>query len=606
MCGIAGVIAEGARGQARQLGAALAHRGPDGDGLATWDLDAGITPGGDSIAIIHRRLAIIDLGKASAQPMTTADGGHCLSYNGELWNHIALRDRLVETGERFASRGDGEVLLRMLALHGVAALPMLDGMFAFAWLDRTERRLVLARDHLGIKPLYYACSGGRFAFASEIAALLVLPWVGRGHDPAAIATYLAHGITDHGASTCFAAVRQVPAGHLLTVAVDRPADVMLHRWWPAQGTPGGNAGSVATALATSVALHMQADRPLGIALSGGIDSSAIAVLAAQARSGGSRMRAIGYRASDPRIDEGRWMELAAASAGVQLDQITMRAQELPEDLDDVIRCQGEPFGSTSIWAQYRVMRSAAEAGLPVMLGGQGADELFAGYPEFQAAYAAGLLMAGHPYSANRLRHGAGITWRNIAGQMLRGRKCIATRLPPWIATRRLVRVEDPYASPGRDLLGMRLRESLLRTNLPMLLRYEDRNAMRWGIENRVPFLHRPLVELALGLASSSHIDNNGAGKAVLREALRGTVPGPILARRDKIGFATPEAAWLGDLAPWVGRVISESGSCPPFLDRDAFTAHWRNVASGARPYDRSCWRTINLLRWADLAGVSWS
>ncbi len=300
------------------------------------------------------------------------------------------------------------------------------------------------------------------------------------------------------------------------------------------------------------------------------------------------------------------MELAAAAAGAQLHQITMRAEELPEDIDDVIRCQGEPFGSTSIWAQYRVMRSAAEAGLPVMLGGQGADELFAGYPEFQAAHAAGLLLAGHPLAANQRRRGAGVTWRNVAGQILRGRDGLSTRLPSWISTRRLGRVEDPYASPGRNLLGTRLRESLLRTNLPMLLRYEDRNAMRWGVENRVPFLHRPLVELALGLPSSSHIDNQGAGKAVLREALHGTVPGSILARRDKIGFATPEAAWLRELTPWVGRVISDSGTCPPFLDHDAFAAHWRQVTIGARPYDRSCWRTINLLRWADLAGVRWS
>lgn len=614
MCGLAGLIGGDGALAATRLDQALAHRGPDGSGRRFFHIDATLSPAtaDGGITLVHRRLAILDPGPLSAQPMGSTDGRHWLIFNGEIYNYRRLRASLEEQGERFASSGDSEVLLRLLARDGVATLDRLEGMFAFAWLDRYERRLVLARDHLGIKPLYYVNSRGRLTFASDIPALLSLPWIARTADPSGISDFLAHGLTDHRGGTCFSAIAQVPSGHLLSIPVDQPDRAELRRWWQVQPRAELDPiASLATALATAVATHLQADRPIGIALSGGIDSSAILALARRSAGPQATVRAVGYQADDALLGEKRWMSLAAKAAGADLQAVTISPNELVADLDDLVRCQGEPFGSSSIYAQYRVMRTAAGCGLPVMLGGQGADELFAGYPIQQAARAAELLQAGNLTGARRLLAGVpGLRWRNVAGQLFGGwrRACgLPPRLPAWFRPCRLSGPEsDPFAEvAGRDLLRRRMRESLFRTNLPMLLRYEDRNAMRWGVENRVPFLHRPLVELALGLPPDLLVARDGLSKAGLRQALSGTVPAEILDRRDKIGFATPEAAWMRHLAPWVEKVINNAGSVPAFLDLAGFREYWQLVVAGRRPYTPACWRTLNLLRWADLASVTW-
>lgn len=609
MCGIAGVIGADAVGGAARLGQAVAHRGPDGSGLQAFALEAGLPlrPAG-GIALVHRRLAILDPRAVAAQPMATPDGRHWLVYNGEIYNFRELRDSLERNGERFATNGDSEVLLRLLARDGISALDRLEGMWAFAWLDRQERRLVLARDHLGIKPLYVAEAPGRFAFASEIPALLSLPWVGRSADPIGVADYLIHSLTDHRPGTCLSDIRQVPGGHLLTVPVDDPGHASSQRWYflppPPRSTHNAPAADeLAEALARSVSSHLLSDRLIGTALSGGLDSSAVVSLARRALGPGGMVEAVGYCADDPLLGEERWMEMAATAANARLHRIRIDEQDLAADLDDLVRCQGEPFGSTSIHAQYRVMRAAAGHGLSVMLGGQGADELFAGYSLHLATRAAELLLQGDVVGAMRVVAGSpGLHWRSVAGQLL-GSK-LPPRLPPWIRGGALGPGSAPFREPlGPDLLRRRLREALLSTNLPMLLRYEDRNAMRWGIENRVPFLHRPLVELATRFPAASLVARDGRSKAVLREALRGIIPNAILLRRDKIGFAAPEAKWMVRLSAWVERTIAEAGSRPAFLDLEAFRRHWRLVADGSRPYTPACWRTLNLLRWADLGSI---
>lgn len=615
MCGLAGMIGPGGKEAAWILDNALAHRGPDGAGRCFFRLDESLSPAPDDgdITLVHRRLAILDIRPCAAQPMASVDGRHWLVYNGEIYNYRELRRRLEVLGERFSSSGDSEVLLRLLAREGEAAIHHLEGMFAFAWLDRSERRLVLARDHLGIKPLYFAQSGQQLAFASEIPALLALPWLSRAADEASVADYLAHGLTDHRPGTCFSAISQVPSGQFLDIPIDQPDGAMQHRWWypPQLTATGTEACDLTASLTVAVSSHLQADRPVGVALSGGIDSSAIISLARRSMGPEPRIHAIGYQADDSHIGEAHWMELAAHAARADLHAVSIAPDDVVGDLDDLVRCQGEPFGSSSIYAQYRVMRSAANANLPVMLSGQGADELFAGYPILVAARAVELLLCGDPIGAQRLVAGMpGLRWRNVIGQLFRGwrRACgLPCILPPWFNPRLMQQLPpDPFIEqPGRDLLRRRMREALLHTNLPMLLRYEDRNSMRWGIESRVPFLHRPLIESVLNLPSNQLIASDGLSKVALRRALHGIVPDAILSRRDKIGFATPESSWLRQLAPWVDAVITNAGRTPAFLDLDAFRDHWHLVVAGRRPYTPACWRTLNLLRWTDLASVIW-
>ena len=616
MCGIAGLIADAAEpSSAAGFDAALAHRGPDGQASVWFRRDCGVSPAAaGEILLYHRRLSILDPDPRSAQPMSTADGRHWVVFNGEIYNFRELRAELECDGP-FRTTGDSEVLLRLLARDGVKCLPRLRGMFAFAWLDRTTRQMTLVRDQLGIKPLYLASSAGRFAFASEIAALRSLPWVGGTSDPEGIADFMNHGLTDHRSGTCLRDVRQLRGGELMQVSIDAPDKADPLRWWtppPRERRPAdlpAVASELRKALEISVARHLVSDRPVGITLSGGIDSSGILGLARYSVGRKSTIHAVGYCASSPGLSEERWMADAAAHSAATLEKVHIAPRQLAEDIDALIRCQGEPFGSTSIHAQFSVMRAASRLGFPVMLGGQGADELFAGYRMFQSAHAADLFASGRLVAAARCASAAQGLWRGMVGQLigpLRMRSRSASP-PRWIRPERMGPDTNPYCSPAHaSRLVTRLAESLQSTSLPMLLRYEDRNAMHWGIENRVPFLDPDVVHLACSMPTDLLIDHVGMTKAVLRKALHGAVPGPILARRDKIGFATPESDQLLSLSSWVDETIRHSVNPPPFLDLDAFLVHWGDVKAGKRPYDGRIWRSICLLRWADLTGVSWN
>lgn len=615
----------------------LAHRGPDDYGLLAWcgegtprlSRAADELPHG-RVVLAHRRLSILDLSEAGWQPMATPDGRYAIVFNGEIYNFVELRRELEAAGHVFRSHSDTEVLLQAWVRWGPDALPRMMGMFAFAVLDTVERRVWLARDPFGIKPLYYTAWNGGFAFSSEIKALLELPGVSRAVNPRRLYTYLEASLTDHGGETMFEAVHQLPAAHWMSVPLDGGAPPEPVRYWrldPERRTElsfEGAAERLRELFLDSVRLHLRSDVPVGAALSGGIDSSAI-VCAIRHLDPGAALHSFSFVADDERLSEERWVDVVQRAAGTVAHKVRPVAGDLPADLDELIRTQDEPFGGTSIYAQLRVFRLARDAGIKVMLDGQGADELLAGYWPFLLARIGSLVSEGRLLAAGSLaRHSARLSHvparsmllsaaglcapdavRSAARAARRRREAGAQLLQrDWFVERGAVHEVDPPRG-GRHMLRRSLMQGM-REGLPSLLRYEDRNSMAVSIESRVPFLTTTLAEFLLSLPEEYLVDGEGVTKAVFRRAMRGIVPDEVLDRRDKIGFATPEGRWMQVLRPWVEEVLSPASlRAVPVLNAAPVQARWRETAAGRVPYDQRMWRWMNLVRWSQQYGVTY-
>lgn len=641
MCGIAGVVFDESRCipgvLGRKLQQRIAHRGPDDLGYLLFrgeSVEVGRAWPDEGRAgqllLVHRRLSIIDLGETGWQPMGTEDGRHYIVYNGEIYNYLELREELEALGHRFHSHSDTEVLLAAYVRWGGAALQRLVGMFAFAILDTWKRTLFLARDFFGIKPLFYTASAGGFAFASEIKALLDLPGVGREPNPRRVYEYLSRGITDHGSETMYRDIRQLPAGHCVEISLDSPRAVHPIQYWQLEvGGPvdlpfGEAAARLRELFLESVRMHLRSDVPVGAALSGGIDSSAIVAMM-RLLEPDLEIHTFSYTVDDPVVGEERWVDIAAGATGVIVHKTRPTSEELVADLDRLIRVQDEPFGSTSIYAQHRVFRLAEEAGIKVMLDGQGADELLAGYSSYFVPRLASLLRRGRLIEAStfvrslvsRPRISAKATLRSACGSLMpelmrQPMRRVVRRngTPEWLNMGWLLEREVASSTPpqpaGRLTLQRQLRDSV-RDSLPALLRFEDRNSMAHSIESRVPFLTPQLAEFILSLPDEYIIARDGTTKHVFRQAMRGIVPDPILDRRDKVGFETPEQRWLAVLKPWVDEVFA--GAAPaeiPVLNLPAVRAEWEGVLTGKRPFDWRVWRWINLIRWSELHSVQFA
>ena len=640
MCGIAGLVLRtpDPRGVAllEGLSRTLAHRGPDDRGSLLRGL-GGLLDSRDPVPVegfrlgfAHRRLSILDLSEAGWQPMSSPDGRLYVVYNGEVYNFLELRETLEARGHAFRSASDTEVLLAAWREWKEGSLTHLVGMFAFALLDMEENALYLVRDFFGIKPLYYTAFPGGLAFASEIPSLLSLPGVRRRVNPERLYAYLRFGLTDHGGETLFAEVRQVPAGHYLRVPLEAPDRAELVRYWRLFPEEGGNLSFKGAAerlrelFLESVRLHLRSDVPLGFALSGGIDSSAI-VCAVRHLEPSLELHAFSFVAEDEGVSEERYVDQVVRACGVRVHKVRIAPEELAQDLDSLVRVQGEPFGSTSIYAQYRVFRRAREEGIKVMLDGQGADELLAGYGSYGAARVASLLASGRPLEAlsfllrfSRLPGREG-TWKRVLGRLLPpALQPLARRLggeallppwlnPSWFAERGVVpKPPSRLLGPHRDHLRQELLEALTETSLPMLLRYEDRNSMAHSIESRVPFLTPELAQFVLSLPEGYLLAPDGTSKAVFREAMRGLVPEGVLARKDKIGFATPELRWLRALGPWVEALLrGEALRSIPALRPEEVLKEWREVAEGRKRFDFRVWRWVNLVAWSEAFGVAY-
>lgn len=626
MCGIAGTFGSARVGMDGQIDSALdqlRHRGPDDRG--SWQS----TGAPERVSLGQTRLSIIDLSAGGHQPMIRPELGMALVFNGEIYNYVELRSELQQLGVHFATHSDTEVLLAAWAKWGKASLRHLKGMFAFAVYDEREETLTCVRDGFGIKPLYFALDDSTFSFASEVPALRTLLAEAPGVNYQRLYEYLVYGRYDHSDETFWSGLKSLPAGHLLEVSFrDGHAQLYADRWWnpPVEVQPvsfNNAVDEIRERFLDNVRLHLRSDVPLGAALSGGVDSSAI-VGAVRHVAPDVEINTFSYVARGSSVDEEWWVDLVNRDLGARGHKIELGAADLAHDLDDMILTQGEPFGSTSIYAQYRVYKLAKEQGVTVTLDGQGADELLAGYQGYPGARMSSLWRSGHPIQALGFARnwsqwpgrsvksavsglGADIApgWLLSSGFRVMGQ----SPTPPWLnmeACKQLgVRpipvarsAEEPL--PGRRL-AQRLRQALTAGDLSSLLRHGDRNSMRWSVESRVPFLTTDLAEFCLSLPEEYLISPTGETKHVFRHAMRGIAPKGVLERRDKVGFETPEAAWLRELRPTVSSWLDGLRDLR-IVDVEKSRRLVNGMLSGTETFSWQAWRLINASRWLQLFG----
>lgn len=660
MCGLGALLGErpvAFESLARMLGA-IRHRGPDDEGWVAFYGDelstvagggvdtptmcyaatlpyapvpGAILPSTTRVAIGHRRLSVLDISPAGHQPMSFGDGRYWIVFNGEIYNHRALRTELEGLRHSFVSHTDTEVVLAAYAEWGQACLDRFLGMFAFLLVDRIAGTVFVVRDRFGIKPLYYWLTPERtLAVASEIKQFTALPgWQPRLNRQRAY-DFLAWSILDHTDETMFLGVFQLRPGHSILLDLRNPIDVrpdgrLESREWyrlKAASFDGGlnAAGDTFRALfEESVQTHLQADVPVGSCLSGGLDSSSIvctasALLARQ--EGAGRQHTFSACSTIEQFDERTYIEEVVRHTAVEAHYVYPDLDSLIAELDQITWHQDEPFGSSSIFAQWSVFALAAKQGVKVMLDGQGADEQLAGYPHYHGARFATLFRQMlWPELAREMRatsalHAQGRFWAAkfladaILPEALRhGLRAMGGKgkvHPPWLDIERLgACAGDPMRAMSAAPLsiGELSYQQLTRTNLQMLLHWEDRDSMAHSIEARVPFLDHRLVEFALGLPDTYKL-YRGVTKRVLREALRGILPETIRGRMSKLGFATPEEYWVRQQAPaWFAAAMDDAIEVSDGVLRPSARHYLAEVIDGRRNFDFSIWRMISFARW---------
>ncbi len=611
---------------------AIRHRGPDDEGYLLVGSRSGAVclgrgrdshpaaPGVDlksidtapfDVAFGHRRLSILDLSVGGHQPMSSRDGRFWITYNGEIYNYIELRMELESLGFSFSTASDTEVLLAAWEAWGASALHRLNGMWAFAIIDLRERRLVLSRDRFGEKPLFYRHDRSSFAFASEIGALVAGGAV-RGVDEETLSSFLRHGVIEEGERTFFEGVARVPPGGALVFDLESH-DLAVSRWYALPAATGAELSveEFRDLLDDAIRIRRRSDVPVGTCLSGGLDSSAITALSSRQLNGEGEYHAFSAVYDDVGFSEAAYVKDAIAATGVIDHVVTPDGASLRQDLVSFVRTQGEPTPSLGAYTQYCVARAAASAGVKVLLDGQGADELLAGYHYQAGTYLAeiwserGLLAASSetralarntarsPFWLGALAAYHRFPWPASARSAIRAYGVSQAVLPSDALTREFGSLARAGLKHQRSQwVDDERRRSLSVTSLPALLRYEDRNTMRFAVEARLPFLDFRMVDAGLRLSSSA-LFRGGWTKSILREAVSGLLPSSIVRRRDKLGFATPEARLLREALPVVRNALQECGDLDGRLDRRFVQ---RELAEGDALADRPF-----LARWCTTA-----
>lgn len=557
MCGIAGILSSDPRLATREVGTAMAtairHRGPDR--LDAWS--------GDGIVLAHARLSILDLSEAGNQPMASPSGRHVIVFNGEIYNHRELRAGLEAQGEVFAGHSDTEVLLRLFEREGRACLAKLNGIFAFAVWDVRARELTLARDRFGTKPLYYRRAAGSLWFGSEIKAIQAGDVSRLSLRRSRLAEFLHYGAVSDGA-TMFAEIERVPPGGWITCSWERGVAIGLY-WKPEDVavSPLGLEEAVAETrrrLEQAVRRQLMADVPVGVFLSGGIDSTACATFASRHYPGKLRTYSVGFD-YDQGINELPRAARTARWLGTEHRELHIKAEGLPAVIEDLVRHHDEPFAEGANIPLYLLCRELSGS-VKVVLQGDGGDELFAGYRRYALLERGGLLrrlcqallLARVPLPARHRRMAEALAapddglrmalLMSLETQSPNPRRVLSPAL------RAATAAEDPFFR-HRDLNRrfahldpvQRMMVSDTQALLPDLyLEKVDKPTMAFGIEARVPFLDNDLVDLALGLPASMKV-RGGSKKFLLRRALRGVIPDEVL-DGPKTGFGVPYVAWI--------------------------------------------------------------
>jgi asparagine synthase (glutamine-hydrolysing) len=572
MCGIAGIFGEG--WHADQLNAMVEsqrHRGPDGS--ATFVDPLGLAGLG------HNRLSIIDLSSAGRQPMASEDGRYQIAFNGEIYNYVELRAELGDY--RYRSETDTEVILAAYQRWGSSCLNRLVGMFAFLIWDTHERRLFAARDRFGVKPLVYGRQpGGPLMIASEIKALHAAGFAAEA-DPVTWATYLALGLYDHTARTFWKDVSSLPAGHYLTWGNN---EIRIAKWYDLAEGAGAKSDPRSAAsveeeylalLTDSVRLRFRSDVPIGVALSGGLDSSMLLGLINAVQGRENAIKAFTFITGDSRYDELPWVSQMLAHTRHPSLACPLDPHEIPDLAMSVQVHQDEPFGGVPTLAYAKLFERVRAEGVKVMLDGQGLDEQWAGYDYY--------------VSPPPTRGSADIN------RTIQGTKERAVR--PECLTTDLQRIAVPFSQPEPfcdSLKNLQYRD-ILYTKIPRALRFNDRISMRVGAELREPFLDHRLVELALRQPRERKVSGH-VRKWLLRRLARRLLP-ERLVEAPKRPVQTPQREWLrGPLRPWasdcIETALGEHGGT--WLNAEVVRRTWTEYCEGESDNSFYVWQWINL------------
>ena len=601
------------------------YRGPDGEGL--WRSHAG------RCVLGHRRLALLALSERGHQPMLDPEAGLSITYNGEIYNFVELRDRLRGLGHSFRSETDTEVLLRAYAQWGSDCLAELNGMFAFAIWDARRGVLFCARDRFGEKPFLYADAGGAFAFASEAKALAILRDVDTEIDEGVLAAYAESGHTQIDASerTLLRGVRQLLPAHAMEVCISDDRTEIAQTWcyWSVDvegrrgyGKDDGKraAGELLELMTDSVRLRLRSDVPVGSCLSGGLDSSAVVWLVRRLEPGADLRTFTGRFPDDP-LDEGHYAAMVVDACQTHAFEVAPTPERFAAEAARVYWHADFPIGGTSQFAQWCVFQLASENGVTVLLDGQGSDEQLGGYGnQITQEFLKQLWHQGERRAWFRERAGAArsnpmlFSWPRLLlarpelstvrdwlrshtgrSQVDRGNVFRAD----WLAAARLaLPPTSPEEQVGDESALSRLLWTLsFRSMLSGLLRYGDRLSMAHSREVRLPFCDHRIAEFAFGLPPELLL-GDGEVKRVLRGAIRGLVPEAIVTR-PKQGFIPPQHSWLvGPLRDWIVEIADDPGPVGPLLNRERIANLAGADAETRRREVTGLWEMVNLLCWS--------
>lgn len=608
MCAIAGIVHKSdAPVSAVELDRAVdlaAHRGPDGRG----------TFRSRNLGLGHRRLAIVDLSDDGLQPMHYAEGLLTLTFNGEIYNYLELRKELSARGVSFRTQTDSEVILAAYSEWGADCVSRFNGMWAFAIYDAARNQIFLSRDRFGVKPLFFIDEPGTFAFASEIGQLL--PLLGpRPTDLDRVRCFLLTGGLDLDNHTFFGGISKLPAGSSAIY------DLVSHRlsiqsYYSLRARPDFQSLDdhdalklFACTLEDSVKLRLRSDVLVGTCLSGGLDSSSIATLASNlvGSKGPTSFNAITAISEDKTTDETPFARSVVEHSHLDWVRVKPSYQDFTDSLPSIVVAQQEPFGGPSLTMQYFVMKAARENGIKVLLDGQGGDETLLGYEKYYYTYLRQLLrdagwsgvFAG--IASLRVANGrlgiSGLAKYVLGARFSTLRAFGHWREQPYLSgiTRSPAHITD-FARRANEPFRLQTLE-IESTNLPVLLRYEDRNSMHHGVEARLPFLDYRLVELSLSLPVRQKI-RNGWTKWILRRAMDGRMPAEVVWRRNKYSFNAPDNIWLRKHSGEMKDQISNSSLIEAVTRRDALIEGFDRLPLSSQ------WRLYSIALWQQAFGIS--
>lgn len=650
MCGILGIWhrndrAVDLRAMERALDM-LRHRGPDDEGylLAATQPGRTIHCGGKDtrgeiglsvidqffdqkvdLALGFRRLSILDLSASGHQPMSNEDGSLWTLHNGEIYNYLEIRKELEALGHCFRSKTDTEVILHAYEEWGTNCFSRFNGMWAFCIWDSIKKQLLCSRDRAGVKPFYYTYDGKKFAFSSEIKALLALEEFDRKPNDQIVADYIFSGVVDHTSETFFVGISQLRPGEYLSLD---ERGLTIRSYWDIEpkevrfSREGDYAQRFHELLQDSIRLRLRSDVPIGTCLSGGLDSSSIVCLANRLMFDGETIdpKLVGEKQKtfsscfeDPVYDERNFIEKVISRTGAEKNYVFPQAEILFEEALKLIWHQDEPFSSSSIYAQWNVMKMALNRGVKVLLDGQGGDELMAGYlPCFPFLFREVLKQGDLSGFIRELygfrKHHGRVLSHWIPGMFI---AFAPSRYRPIV--REFVAGKIDWAEEGFKKRYLRnfqmpvkfkhdldnyLYQIFRTTILPGLLRYEDRNSMAFSLETRLPFLDYRLIEFAFSLPVEQKIWG-GVTKVILRNAMKGILPEEIRNRMDKMGFVTPEEDWFRSLLrDQIDQIInSKSFAERGYLDVDRVKRAFQMHCEGRKNLSSVIWRWVNLELW---------